>query len=111
MRVVRSLLPQISQNAGCVDGSIVVDTVKNGTNTFDYDAANDQYVDMPTAGIIDPTKVSRYALQNAASIARLMLTTEAVIAEKPKKETAAPARHGGMDDMMAGTLAAMEPRS
>lgn len=53
-----------------------------------------------TTGIIDPAKVSRSALQNAASIAGLMLTTEAVIAEKPKKESPAPAMHGGMDEMM-----------
>ena len=90
---------QIAQNAG-VDGSIVVDKVKNGKNAFGYDAANDLYVDMLEAGIIDPTKVSRSALQNAASIAGLMLTTEAVIAEKPKKETSTHAGHVGMDDMM-----------
>lgn len=90
---------QIAQNAG-VDGSIVVDKVRNGKEAFGYDASKDEYVDMLKAGIIDPTKVSRSALQNAASVAGLMLTTEAMIAEKPKEEKPMPAMPGGMDDMM-----------
>jgi chaperonin GroEL len=90
---------QIAQNAG-VDGSIVVDRVRSGKDAFGYNAATDEYVDMLEAGIIDPTKVSRCALQNAASVAGLMLTTEALIAELPKKATPGPAMHGGMDDMM-----------
>ncbi|BDV41590.1 60 kDa chaperonin [Geotalea uraniireducens] len=90
---------QIAQNAG-VDGSIVVDKVRNGKDAFGYNAADDEYVDMLKAGIIDPTKVSRCALQNAASVAGLMLTTEAMIAEKPKEEKPMPAMPGGMDDMM-----------
>lgn len=90
---------QIAQNAG-VDGSIVVDKVRNGKDAFGYNAAEDEYVDMLVAGIIDPTKVSRCALQNAASVAGLMLTTEAMIAEKPKEEKPMPAMPGGMDDMM-----------
>jgi chaperonin GroEL len=90
---------QIAQNAG-VDGSIVVDRVRSGKDEFGYNAATDEYVDMLEAGIIDPTKVSRCALQNAASVAGLMLTTEALIAELPKKATPGPAMHGGMDDMM-----------
>jgi len=86
---------QISDNAG-IDASIVVDKVKNGKDAFGYDASSDEYVDMLQAGIIDPTKVSRSALQNAASIAGLMLTTEALIADKPKEEGAGmPAGMGG----------------
>jgi len=92
---------QIAENAG-IDASIVVDKVKNGKDAFGYDAANDEYVDMIQTGIIDPTKVSRSALQNAASIAGLMLTTEALIAEKPKDEAAMPAMPGGMGGMGGG---------
>ncbi|RII27459.1 MAG: chaperonin GroEL [Geobacter sp.] len=92
---------QIADNAG-IDASIVVDKVKNGKDAFGYNAADDTYVDMLQAGIIDPTKVSRYALQNASSIAGLMLTTEALIAEKPKDEGAMPAMPGGMGGMGGG---------
>ncbi|MBV5339717.1 MAG: chaperonin GroEL [Deltaproteobacteria bacterium] len=92
---------QIAENAG-IDASIVVDKVKNGKDAFGYDAANDEYVDMIQAGIIDPTKVSRSALQNAASIAGLMLTTEALIAEKPKDDSA-----GGMGGGMPGGMGGM----
>ncbi len=98
---------QIAENAG-IDASIVVDKVKNGTDAFGYDAASDEYVDMIKAGIIDPTKVSRSALQNAASIAGLMLTTEALIAEKPKEDGGAgmgggmPGGMGGMGGMGGG---------
>jgi len=92
---------QIAENAG-IDASIVVDKVKNGKDAFGYDAANDEYVDMIKAGIIDPTKVSRSALQNAASIAGLMLTTEALIAEKPKDDGGAGGMGGGMPGGMGG---------
>jgi chaperonin GroEL len=84
-RALEEPIRQIASNAG-IDGSIVVDKVKNGEGAFGYDASDDKYCDMVQAGIIDPTKVSRYALQNAASVAGLMLTTEAMVAEKPKKE-------------------------
>jgi len=97
---------QIADNAG-IDASIVVDKVKNGKDAFGYDAAADEYVDMIQAGIIDPTKVSRSALQNASSIAGLMLTTEALIAEKPKEDGGAmgggmPGGMGGMGGGMGG---------
>jgi len=95
---------QISDNAG-IDASIVVDKVKNGKDAFGYDAASDEYVDMLKAGIIDPTKVSRSALQNAASIAGLMLTTEALIADKPKEEGAG--MPGGMGGGMPGGMGGM----
>ncbi|NJD38421.1 MAG: chaperonin GroEL [Geobacter sp.] len=89
---------QIADNAG-IDASIVVDKVKNGKDAFGYNAADDTYVDMLEAGIIDPTKVSRCALQNASSVAGLMLTTECMIAEKPKKDSPMPAMPGGMGGM------------
>jgi len=97
---LESPIRQIAENAG-IDASIVVDKVKNGKDAFGYDAASDEYVDMIKAGIIDPTKVSRYALQNAASIAGLMLTTEALIAEKPKEDG------GGMGGGMPGGMGGM----
>jgi chaperonin GroEL len=98
-RAVEEPLRQISQNAG-VDGSIVVEKVKNGKGAFGFNAATEQYEDMVKAGVIDPTKVVRAALQNASSVASLMLTTECLVAEKPKKEEkpAAGAGAGGMGD-------------
>jgi chaperonin GroEL len=96
-RALEEPIRQIAQNAG-VDGSIVVDKVKNGTGAFGYNAQDDEYTDMIAAGIIDPTKVSRYALQNASSVAGLMLTTEAMIAEKPREEG------GGMGGMPPGGM-------
>jgi chaperonin GroEL len=100
-RAIEEPLRQISANAG-VEGSIVVDKVKNGKGAFGYNARTDEYGDLLQQGVIDPTKVVRYALQNAASVAGLMLTTEALIAERPKDEPAAGghAGHshgGGMD--------------
>jgi len=84
---------QIATNAG-VDGSIVVHKVREGSGAFGYNAATDEYEDLVEAGVIDPTKVVRSALQNAASVAALLLTTEALIAEAPKKEEpAAPHAH------------------
>jgi chaperonin GroEL len=85
---------QIAVNAG-FEGSIVVEKVKAGKDDYGFDAENGKYVNMTKAGIIDPTKVSRFALQNAASVASLLLTTEAMVAEKPKKKKA-PAMPGGM---------------
>ena len=84
-----------------MEGSIVVGKIlENKSPTFGFDAQTDKYVDMITAGIIDPTKVVRTALQGAASVAGLMITTEAVIAEAPKKSAgAAPPSGGGMGDM------------
>ena len=84
-RAVEEPLRQIAGNAG-VDGSIVVEKVKNGKGAFGFNAATEEYEDLVKAGVIDPTKVVRAALQNAASVAALMLTTEAMIAERPKKK-------------------------
>ncbi len=92
-RALEEPLRTLANNAG-VEGSVVVMEVKKGKKTSGYDVDKDQYVDMFEAGIIDPTKVTRTALQNAASIAGLMLTTEALITEIPEKEKA-PAMPGG----------------
>jgi chaperonin GroEL len=100
-RALQAPIRQISENAG-VEGSIVVGKVleSKGAN-FGYDAQNDEYGDMLEKGIIDPAKVVRTALQDAASIAGLLITTEAGIAERPKKEAAGgmPGGMGGMGGM------------
>jgi chaperonin GroEL len=85
---------QIAVNAG-YEGSIVVEKVKKGKGDYGFNADEGEYVNMTKAGVIDPTKVARFALQNAASVAGLLLTTEAMVAEKPKKKAAA-AMPGGM---------------
>jgi chaperonin GroEL len=97
-RAIEEPLKTIASNAG-KDGSVIVEEVKKLSGTMGYNAEEDRYEDMVKAGIIDPTKVTRSALQNATSIAALLLTTECVITEKPKKEEAEPAgghSHGGM---------------
>ncbi len=94
-RALEEPLKQIAINAG-LEGGVVVDKVRNLPAGQGLNAADGEYVDMFKAGIIDPAKVTRSALQNAASIAALFLTTEAVIAEKPEKEKA-PAGPGGGD--------------
>jgi chaperonin GroEL len=85
---------QISQNGG-LEGSIVVNKVREGQGAFGFNAATGQYEDLLAAGVIDPTKVSRFALQNAASVASLMLTTEAMVAERPKDKEDASSMGGG----------------
>jgi chaperonin GroEL len=84
-----------------VEGSIVVDKVMKESGAFGYNAETDTYEDMIKAGVIDPTKVARTALENAASISGLLLTTEALISEKPEEKKAAPAMPpgGGYGDM------------
>jgi chaperonin GroEL len=86
-RAVEEPLRWIAGNAG-IDGSIVVDKVKNGNGAFGFNARTEQYEDLIQAGVIDPTKVVRTALQNAASVASLLLTTDALVAEKPEKKKA-----------------------
>ena len=94
LRALEAPIRQIAENAG-VEGSIVVGKVlENKSQTFGFDAQTEQYVDMLSAGIVDPAKVVRVALQDAASIAGLMITTEAMVAETPKKKEA-PAMPGG----------------
>jgi chaperonin GroEL len=97
-RAVEDPLRWIARNAGA-DGSVVLEKVVEGKGSFGYNAAAEKFEDLLKAGIIDPTKVVRIALQNASSVAGLLLTTEAMIAEKPKEEKtpAAPAGHGGDD--------------
>src|SRR5262249_20212760 len=95
-RAVEEPLKQIAVNAG-LEGGVVVEKIKTLPAGEGLNAATGEYVDMLKAGIIDPAKVTRSALQNAASIAALFLTTEAVIAEKPEKPPAAPAGPGGGD--------------
>ena len=96
MKALEAPMKQIAINAG-MDGSIIIEKVKNAKRVgYGFDAYNEEYCDMIKAGIVDPTKVTRSALQNAASVAALVLTTEAVVAEK--KEPPAPvAPAGGMD--------------
>jgi chaperonin GroEL len=91
---IEAPLKQISINAG-LEGGVVVEKVRNLEAGFGLDAATGEYVDMIKAGIIDPAKVTRSALQNAASIAALFLTTEAVITDKPEPKSAAPMPGGG----------------
>src|SRR5579872_2859688 len=99
-RACEEPLRQIVQNSG-TEGAIVVDTVRTNSNpNYGYNAATDQYEDLVASGVIDPTKVTRTALQNAASIASLMLTTEAMVAEIPEKKAAPmPGGHGGPEGM------------
>lgn len=92
-RAIEEPLRQIVGNAG-LEGSIVIQKVREGSGNFGYNARTDKYEDLVAAGVIDPAKVVRSALQNAASVAALMLTTEALIVEKPKDEKAAGGGHG-----------------
>jgi chaperonin GroEL len=100
MQIVRRALEEpmrtLTANAG-IDGSIVVQRIKEGKGDFGFNARTETYENLFKAGVIDPTKVSRVALENAASIAGMLLTTECVIADKPKKEE--PHIHGGAPDM------------
>jgi len=98
-RALQAPIRQIAENAG-VEGSIVVSKVlENSSASFGYDAQSDEFGDMIDKGIIDPTKVVLTALQNAASIAGLLVTTEAGVTEAPKKDEPAPSMPGGMDGM------------
>ena len=103
-RALEEPIRQIANNAG-QEGSVVVEKVRNEKGSFGFDASKDEYTDMIKAGIIDPTKVVRLALQNAASVASLMITTEALVAEKPEKKAPYPPMPpggggmGGMGDM------------
>jgi chaperonin GroEL len=100
LRALEAPIRQIAENSG-VEGSIVVGRIlENKSQTFGFDAQTEQYVDMLNAGIVDPAKVVRVALQDAASIAGLMITTEAMIADRPKADAPAmPGGGGGMGGM------------
>jgi chaperonin GroEL len=96
-RAIQSPIRQIAENSG-VEASIVVGKLlEQKSNTFGFDAQAETYVDLVEEGIVDPTKVVRTALQNAASVAALLITTEAMVAELPKKESGASGMPGGMD--------------
>ena len=97
-RAIEEPLRQIAHNAG-FEGSIVVEKVRAGKDGFGFNAATGEYEDLIKAGVIDPKKVTRTALQNAASVASLLLTTECAIAEKPEPKKDAPAMPGGMGGM------------
>jgi chaperonin GroEL len=94
MRALEEPLRQIADNAG-VEGSVVVEKVKDGKAAFGFNAEKGTYEDLLKAGIIDPTKVTRFALQNASSVASLLITTEAMVAEKPEDKEAMPPMPGG----------------
>ncbi|MBN9669068.1 chaperonin GroEL [Roseibium aggregatum] len=99
LRALEAPIRQIAENAG-VEGSIVVGKIQeNADDTFGFNAQTEEFVNMIEAGIIDPTKVVRTALQDAASVAGLLITTEAMVAELPKKEAAPAMPGGGMGDM------------
>jgi chaperonin GroEL len=98
LKAIEAPLREIVANAGG-EPSVVINKVLEGKGNFGFNAANDTYGDMIDMGILDPTKVTRTALQNAASVAGLMLTTECMVAEAPKEETPAPVGGGGMGGM------------
>ncbi len=99
LRALEEPIRQIALNAG-IDGSVIVENIKNAQKPgYGYDALKGEYVDMIERGIIDPTKVTRSALQNAASVAAMVLTTESLVADIPAPEPAAPAGGAGMGGM------------
>jgi len=98
-RALEVPLRQLAENAG-YEGSVVLNKVLEGKDDFGFNAATEKYENLIAAGVIDPTKVVRFALQNAASVAGLMLTTEAMIAEKPEKKKESAMPPGGMGDDM-----------
>lgn len=99
LRALEEPLRQIVNNAG-IEGSVVLQKVKEGKDDFGFNAATETFEPLIKAGVIDPTKVARIALENAASVASLLITTEAVVFEKKEKEPAMPPMpHGGMGDM------------
>jgi chaperonin GroEL len=103
-RAMEAPLREIAANSGD-EPSVVLNNVAGGSGNYGYNAANGEYGDMVAFGILDPTKVTRYALQNAASIAGLMITTECMVAEAPKKEAAAG---GGGHDHGGGGMGGMD---
>ena len=98
-RAIEEPLRQIAENAG-VEGSVIIQKIREGKGDFGYNARADEYVNMFEAGVIDPTKVSRIALENAASVAGMFLTTECAITDIPEKEPAPAMPAGGMGGMM-----------
>ena len=103
LRALEEPVRQIAKNAG-YEGSVVIDKLKQSDTGIGFNAATGTWVDMIETGIIDPVKVTRSALQNAASVASLILTTEAVVANKPEPEAASAGMPGGMDPSMMGGM-------
>jgi chaperonin GroEL len=99
LRAIESPLRAIVENAGG-ESSVVVNAVSSGSGNYGFNAANETYGDMLAMGVVDPTKVTRCALQNAAGVAGLLLTTDCAINELPKEDTAQHQGHGGMQGMM-----------
>ena len=97
--VAEAPLRQIVENAGRQEAALVVAKVEAAKGSQGYDARNDEYVDLLTAGIVDPAKVTRLALQNAASVAGLLLTTECMITDLPEKKECNCGGHGGPGGM------------
>ena len=97
-KAIEEPIRQIVTNAG-LEASVIVNKIKEGTGAYGFNAYNEQYEDLFVAGVIDPTKVSRVALENAASVSGLLLTTEVTIVDKPSKESPMPAMPGGMPGM------------
>ena len=102
-RAVEEPVRQIAHNAG-LEGSVIVAKVMDSPDGVGFNALKEEYVDMVKAGIVDPAKVTRTALQNAASIASLVLTTETLVSDKPEPASAAPAMPGGMPGGMPGMM-------
>ena len=98
LRAIEQPLREIARNAGD-EPSVVIAKVLEGKGNFGYNAQTGEYGDMVAMGVLDPTKVTRYALQNAASVAALILTTDAMVAELPKDEKAPAGMPGGMGGM------------
>ncbi len=99
LRAIEAPIRQIVENAG-VEGSLVVGKIlENKSQTFGFNAQTEQYVDMLSAGIVDPAKVVRVALQDAASVAGLLITTEAMVTDRPKKDAPPAMPGGGMGGM------------
>jgi chaperonin GroEL len=99
VRACKAPITQIANNAGVDGGIVAAKVLENESQNYGYDARENRYCDMVKEGIIDPTKVVRSALQNAASVSTLLLTSDALVAELPKEEKKAPAGGGGYDDM------------
>ena len=101
LKALEEPVKQIAINAG-LEGAVILEKVKTSAPGVGFDGRKEEYVDMKKAGIVDPTKVTRSALQNAASIASMILTTESVVTEKKEKECKCGGEHGGMPQGMEG---------
>ena len=102
LRALEEPVRQIALNAG-LEGSVIIDTIRREKKkSYGFDAYNEKYVDMFDAGIVDPAKVTRSAIQNAASVAAMVLTTESLVADKKEENAAAAMPAGGMGGGMGG---------